>query len=136
MIYIGYVPNPESKGIRILQYNVVTCIKSLLNSGHSSRGVPPANDDSNWIRFRMDLCVEVVQELVDVRLPGKGNSNSHGARPVHQINDKVIRISKLSIQINKDFFVISADISTGFSVELSFEDHCVWETLSKEEGDT
>ena len=23
--------------------------------------------------------------LVDIRLPGKGNSNSHGARPVHQI---------------------------------------------------
>jgi len=22
---------------------------------------------------------------VDVRLPGKGNSNSHGARPVHMI---------------------------------------------------
>ena len=28
---------------------------------------------------------------VDIRLPGRGNSNSHGARPVHQINhdDKV-----------------------------------------------
>ena len=23
--------------------------------------------------------------VVDVRLPGKGNSNSHGARPVHLI---------------------------------------------------
>jgi len=26
-----------------------------------------------------------VSRKVDVRLPGKGHSNSHGARPVHQI---------------------------------------------------
>ena len=37
---------------------------------------------------------------VDVRLPGKGNSNSHGARPVHQIitTIKWIRTSRLSIK--------------------------------------
>ena len=37
---------------------------------------------------------------VDVRLPGKGNSNSHGARPVHLINTMIqwIRTSRLSIQ--------------------------------------
>ena len=37
---------------------------------------------------------------VDVRLPGKGNSNSHGARPVHQIITMIkwIRTSRLSIQ--------------------------------------
>ena len=37
---------------------------------------------------------------VDVRLPGKGNSNSHGARPVHQIVSmmKWIRTSRLSIK--------------------------------------
>ena len=36
---------------------------------------------------------------VDVRLPGKGNSTSHGARPVHQIISMIkwIRTSKLSI---------------------------------------
>ena len=35
---------------------------------------------------------------VDVRLPGKGNSNSHGARPVHLIITiiKWFRTSKLS----------------------------------------
>ena len=33
---------------------------------------------------------------VDVRLPGKVNSNSNGARPVHQI--KWIRTSRLSIK--------------------------------------
>ena len=37
---------------------------------------------------------------VDIRLPGKGNSNSHGARPVHLIISmmKWIRTSRLSIK--------------------------------------
>jgi hypothetical protein len=37
---------------------------------------------------------------VDVRLPEKGNSNSHGARPVHLIISliKWIRTSRLSIK--------------------------------------
>ena len=37
---------------------------------------------------------------VDIRLPGKGNSNSHGARPVHLIITMIkwIRTSKLSIK--------------------------------------
>ena len=37
---------------------------------------------------------------VDVRLPGKGNSNSHGARPVHLIITMVkwIRTSRLPIK--------------------------------------
>ena len=37
---------------------------------------------------------------VDVRLPGKGNSKSHGARPVHQIISMInwIRTSRLSIK--------------------------------------
>ena len=37
---------------------------------------------------------------VDVRLPGKGNSNSHGARPVHLIISMIkwIRTSRLSIK--------------------------------------
>ena len=36
---------------------------------------------------------------VDARLPGKGNSNSHGARPVHLIITMIkwIRTSRLSI---------------------------------------
>ena len=39
-------------------------------------------------------------EKVDVRLPGKRNSNSHGARPVHLIITmiKLIRTSRLSIK--------------------------------------
>jgi len=37
---------------------------------------------------------------VDVKLPGKGNSNSHGARPVHLIITMIkwIRTSRLSIK--------------------------------------
>ena len=37
---------------------------------------------------------------VDVRLPGKGNSKSHGARPVHLIITMIkwIRIIRLSIK--------------------------------------
>jgi len=37
---------------------------------------------------------------VDVRLPGKGNSNSYGARPVHLIITMIkwIRTSRLSIK--------------------------------------
>ena len=37
---------------------------------------------------------------VDVRLPGKGDSNSHGARPVHLIISMIkwIRASRLSIK--------------------------------------
>ena len=32
-----------------------------------------------------DYKVHCQERMVDVRLPGKGNSNSHGARPVHLI---------------------------------------------------
>jgi len=37
---------------------------------------------------------------VDVRLPGKGNSNSHGARPVHVMITMIswIRTSRLSVK--------------------------------------
>jgi len=37
---------------------------------------------------------------VDVRLPGKNNSNSHGARPVHLVISMIkwIRTSRLSIK--------------------------------------
>ena len=40
-----------------------------------------------------------IPRKVDVRLPGKGNSNTHGARPVHLIITMIkwIRISRLSI---------------------------------------
>jgi len=41
-----------------------------------------------------------IQLKVDVRLPGKGSSNSHGARPVHLIITMImwIRTSRLTIK--------------------------------------
>jgi len=46
------------------------------------------------------LNVSFVFRKVDVRLPGHGNSNSHGARPVHLIITMIkwIRTSRLSIK--------------------------------------
>ena len=51
-----------------------------------------------WVRVREGQVVSVTGK-VDVRLPGKGNSNSHGARPVHLIITMIkrIRTSRLSI---------------------------------------
>ena len=37
----------------------------------------------------MSVKVKTPHRRVDVRLPGKGNSNSHGARPVHLIITKI-----------------------------------------------
>jgi len=44
--------------------------------------------------------MRALSRKVDVRLPGKGNSNSHGARPVHLIITMIkrIRTSRLSIK--------------------------------------
>ena len=50
---------------------------------------------------RDDACRTVQgSRKVDVRLPGKGNSNSHGARPVHLIITMIkwIRTSRLSVK--------------------------------------
>jgi len=53
------------------------------------------------------LCPLSSFRKVDVRLPGKGNSNSHGARPVHLIITMIqwIRTSRLSI---KNFLCVQA----------------------------
>ena len=46
------------------------------------------------------LEVAPVTRKVDMKLPGKGNSDFHGARPVHQIiSIRWIRTSRLSIKI-------------------------------------
>ena len=58
-----------------------------------------------YIPFLVDA-VSLIYKLqnrlrkVDVRLPGKGNSNSQGARPVHLITTMIkwIRTSRLSIK--------------------------------------
>jgi hypothetical protein len=42
----------------------------------------------------------LVHTKAEIRLPGKGNSNSHGAKPVHQIISMIkwIRTSGFSIK--------------------------------------
>ena len=53
------------------------------------------------LRFTLrDLNVRAESWKVDIRLPGKGNSNSHGARPVHLIITMIkwFRSSRLSIK--------------------------------------
>ena len=47
-----------------------------------------------------ELALLLSGRKVDVRLPGKGNSNCHGARPVHLIITMIkwIRTSRLSIK--------------------------------------
>ena len=49
---------------------------------------------------RIDFFQQDLDRQIDVRLPGKGNSNSHGAGPVHQIISMIkwIRTSRLSIK--------------------------------------
>ena len=56
---------------------------------------------SVWRRSISTRKVDVMStRKVDVRLPGLGNSNSHGARPVHLIITMIkwIRTSRLSIK--------------------------------------
>ena len=54
---------------------------------------PPAGRGSHGRRGR----VYGEPRKVDIRLPGKGDSNSHGARPVHQ-KHRWIRTRRLSIK--------------------------------------
>ena len=60
-----------------------------------------------WPQLIFKLCCDAAlatdlsaNRKVGIRLPGKGNSNSHGARPVHQIISmiKLMRTSRLSIK--------------------------------------
>ena len=54
-----------------------------------------AGRSGGWRRFRREE-----SRQIDVRLPGKGNSNSHGARPVYLIIKMIkwIRTGRLSIK--------------------------------------
>ena len=68
-----------------------------LTSGSTSRFLAP----HGHVRTLQRHCVRVfLRRTVDARQPGKGNSNSHGARPVHLFitMTKWIRTSRLSIK--------------------------------------
>ena len=57
-----------------------------------------------------ERCADDRRRPPDVRLPGKGNSNSRGARPVHLIITMIkwIRTSRLSIKNSLWWQVASA----------------------------
>jgi len=79
------------------------------------------------------LRVQVRLRKVDIRLPGKGNSNSHGARPVHLIISMIkwIRTSRFSIknslstpaaqERNVRLLRIDTDMATMYSTGVSRE---------------
>ena len=58
---------------------------------------------------------------VDARLPGKGNSNSHGARPVDLIITMIkwTRTSRLSVKNSLSYWgaIMSSERKQGFSAE-------------------
>jgi len=62
-----------------------------------------------WRVVRSERGAVGVDRKVDVRLLGKGNSNSHGARPVHQIITMIkwIRTSRLPIKNSLSGVVMS-----------------------------
>ena len=61
-----------------------------------SLNVDPGLVDHLYVAHVIHLYVDRARK-VDIRLPGKGNSNSHGARTVHQ-KHRWIRTSRLSIK--------------------------------------
>ena len=87
-----------------------------------------------WQEGRYNVtCKRQPYRKVDIRLPGKGNSNAYGARPVHQIISMIewIRTSRLSMQnyvFNSDIslfqssslsWVFNKDVSLRFSTQMS-----------------
>ena len=75
-------------------------IAMLLRGMEAPHSSNPGTTDSWLVGCKVRCFVDEVWRQVDVRLPGKGNSNSHGARPVHQIISMIkwIRTSRLSIK--------------------------------------
>ena len=65
--------------------------------------------------------LRTLNQKVDIRLPGKENSNSHGVRPVHQIISmkKWIRTSRLSIKN----FLFETEGGLGCAREREFLDY-------------
>ena len=54
--------------------------------GAAARHAFQLSISAKFVRLDMSRrlwCIEVGPRKVDIRLPGKGNSESHGARPVH-----------------------------------------------------
>jgi len=81
----------------------VPALQALLQSISALQSAPPGRFPAN--KLTVFYCTakaasQVENRKVDLRLPGKGNSDSHGARPVHQIITMIkwIRTSRVSIK--------------------------------------
>jgi hypothetical protein len=84
----------------------------LQRSSLSDTACPPSLSPIPDIHFVPDIyCLGQIFTVPPrkVRLPRKGNSNSHGARPVHQIITimKLIRTSRLSIENSPSLLSLS-----------------------------
>jgi len=62
---------------------------------------------------------------VDPRLPEKGNSNSHGARPVHQIISMIKRIWTRRLSIKNPLSPLNGVANTPFTFEIASGEHAV-----------
>ena len=68
---------------------------------------------SEVLLYLLPMDVTLVQSRkVDIRLPRKGDSNSHGARPVHQ-KHRWIRTSRLSIKNSLSLGPVTQSITHG-----------------------
>ena len=91
---------PDKTGIECVEDAELSALRTrrghtwYISAKESAR--TPISNRSRLPRSDDNSC----QETVDVRLPGKGNSNSHGARPVYLIITMInwIRTSRLSIK--------------------------------------
>ena len=79
---------------------LATLLATPMPSNRLLQGTGYVRENEDWAEVSNFTSSDVIARLprkVDIRLPGKGNSNSHGARPVHQ-KHRWIRTSRLSIK--------------------------------------
>ena len=68
--------------------------------------------EGRFLVSEVTLQVELLAQFtIDVRLPGKGNSNSHGARPIHLIITMIkwIRTSRMPIKKSLPLSILCLD---------------------------
>ena len=66
-----------------VRFRISTCREQVIKSGEFGTGMVTYPSRLGTGKIPGDLFVSTCPRKVDIRLPGTGNSNSHGARPVH-----------------------------------------------------
>ena len=81
------------------------CVELVANTPNVTSVLPQILVVIRAVAASTSYQVSHFHRKVHVRLPGKGNSKSHGARPIHLITTmmKWIRISRWSISISLSF---------------------------------